>query len=123
MASYAPRSATNAARRRAGRSAHGRRRESGLAADPDFGVRQAVAANRSCPPETLDGLAADRVERVRETATANPSLPASAITRLSVGGDRQREAAAANPSCDRRLLRHLADDKSQLVRLAALTNH
>ena len=45
-----------------------------LADDPDPGVRAAVAANKSCPTETLEMLASDSTPFVRQSVSLHPEL-------------------------------------------------
>jgi hypothetical protein len=94
-----------------------------LAADPETGVRAAVAGNRAAPAALLHKLAADTLETVRAQVARNGATPASVLATLA--GDREasiRRLAAAHRNTDGQTLATLTRDADADTRLAAASN-
>ena len=94
-----------------------------LAADPKWGVRQAVAFNVGTPPELLERLAGDCCEEVRAAVAYNTNAPLTALTALARDEFRYAKSnVAANESVPVDLLVVLAADHDSHVRGTAAEN-
>jgi hypothetical protein len=94
-----------------------------LSEDNDAGVREAVARNRSTPPEVLVKLSEDENEYVRRAVARNPSTPPEVLVKLSEDEDvRLRRAPANNRSTPPEALAKLSEDNDAEVREAVAEN-
>ena len=84
-------------------------------------VTDAVASNRSCPPELLRWIFEHSTESSQNLALANPSCPADLLSAAASGVVTNRRAAAAtNPACDPATLEHMiASDLTDVAERAA----
>ncbi len=69
------------------------------AADPDLGVRAAVARHPASPPDLLDRLATDADETVRGWVAANPASSPDLLERLCDDSSPTVRSVAAWAQC------------------------
>ena len=88
-----------------------------LAQHPDEKIRQSVASNRNCPPETLLSLAADPADAVRGEVAHNPTVPLGLLRNLAADrSETVRAWSVLNPSLPEEVLSALAIDDARTVR-------
>ena len=94
-----------------------------FAADPDYVVRSAAAANLACPSGALDRLSSDPSAGVRSTVASHPRCPSGAFDRFAADPDvGVRSAAAANLACPSGAFDRFAADPSARVRFAVASH-
>jgi len=94
-----------------------------LAADPDPGVREAVADNPKTPINSLEALASDTASSVRMAVAGNANTPGAHLERLA--GDSVnyvRWSVANNENTPPAALKSLAKDPDSHVRDQAKSN-
>jgi leucine rich repeat (LRR) protein len=94
-----------------------------LAADPDGGVREAVADNPKTPVARLEALANDPVAAVRMAVAGNQNTPAAQLERLATDSvNYVRWSVANNEHTPAAALKNLAKDADSHVRDQAKSN-